>query len=155
MLCRYYKCDYCGKEIFEADEHYSEDDNRYFCWDCAFKLNKLTEKEYLKWCGVYLKNTHAAINLDGDIIVWVGKATPPWERSDREERNSTEYISWRENVFKRDDYTCQDCGKHGGALNAHHLKSFAKYKKLRFKLENGITLCEKCHRRRHKKKMVI
>jgi len=73
-----------------------------------------------------------------------------WERPNNSQRRTREYIDWRTNVFTRDDFTCQICGQVGGNLNAHHIKPFAKYKKLRFELTNGITLCESCHRKVHK-----
>lgn len=60
-------------------------------------------------------------------------------------RNNTYYKEWQRNVFERDNYTCQCCGKRGGNLNAHHLYNFAEYEDLRYEVENGITLCEKCH----------
>lgn len=54
--------------------------------------------------------------------------------------------NFRNEVFKRDNYTCQLCGKHGGNLNADHIKSFSEYPDLRFDLSNGRTLCVPCHR---------
>lgn len=61
---------------------------------------------------------------------------------------STEYLNWRKQVFERDNYTCQECfGERGQYITAHHIKSFAHYPKLRFVLNNGITLCEECHKK--------
>ena len=60
-------------------------------------------------------------------------------------RNNTYYKEWKNKVFKRDNYTCQCCGKRGGNLNAHHLYNFAEYKDLRYEVDNGITFCERCH----------
>lgn len=66
------------------------------------------------------------------------------------ERGRMEYREWRDAVFKRDDYTCQDCGQRGADIHAHHLKPFSKYPKLRTVVSNGVTLCETCHHKRHK-----
>lgn len=61
------------------------------------------------------------------------------------------YKEWREQVYKRDNYTCQCCGDNkGGNLNAHHLYSYDKYKCLRTIIENGVCLCDKCHMDFHK-----
>ena len=64
-------------------------------------------------------------------------------------RNSAEYKNWRTKVFERDEYTCRKCEKTGGELHAHHIKEFAQYEKLRFDIENGMTLCLDCHRKVH------
>ena len=62
-------------------------------------------------------------------------------------RKSPKYKKWVKRVFERDNYTCKECGKHGGNLHAHHKKPFALYTRLRFVLSNGITLCVPCHRK--------
>lgn len=68
------------------------------------------------------------------------------------ERTSPEAKAWTKAIFKRDDYTCWDCGKKGGQLNAHHLKSWANYPELRYVLTNGITVCkDPCHKIRTKR----
>jgi hypothetical protein len=66
-------------------------------------------------------------------------------------RNYPEYFVWRDSVFERDDYTCQNCGKRGGTLNAHHILSYKNNPDERISVDNGVTLCEGCHRREHKK----
>jgi len=93
-------------------------------------------------------------------------------------RENTNMKNWRKQVFKRDNYKCQNCKKHGGELNAHHIIPFNKILKeflqkynlfsltedketllklaMTYKsfwdIENGITLCEKCHIIEHKNK---
>jgi 5-methylcytosine-specific restriction endonuclease McrA len=69
--------------------------------------------------------------------------------------NNFKYKCWRIKVFERDNWTCQTCGARSGVdkvvyLNAHHIKSWAKYPRLRYYLMNGITLCKECHKLIHK-----
>lgn len=62
--------------------------------------------------------------------------------------NTVEYKNWRKEVFKRDNFICQNCGyDKGKILNAHHIKSWNKNPELRFDVNNGITLCVNCHRK--------
>ena len=60
-------------------------------------------------------------------------------------RTSWEYDEWRKKVLERDDYTCQCCGNRGGNLHVHHKYNFSKYINLRYDIDNGMTLCERCH----------
>lgn len=72
------------------------------------------------------------------------------DRMGRDMQNG-EIRKWREKIYLRDDYTCQICNERGNKLNAHHLNSWDYYEKERFAIDNGITLCEDCHRGFHKK----
>lgn len=78
---------------------------------------------------------------------WKGGITPLKKRM----WCSSEYQKWRKMVFERDDYTCQNCDNRGGKLNAHHIKPIYKYPELVFDVSNGVTLCEECHLKYHKK----
>ena len=66
-------------------------------------------------------------------------------------RHSMEYKNWRQDVFKRDKFTCQSCKEIGGKLEAHHKLNFSDYPELIVDLDNGITLCKKCHKKFHKR----
>ena len=65
------------------------------------------------------------------------------------ERKSEQYKKWRMKVFYRDGFRCQICRQIGVELNAHHIRYWRKYPELRFIIDNGITLCKKCHRLIH------
>ena len=90
-------------------------------------------------------------------------------------RSLIEYFEWRNKVYKRDKYTCQECYKRDGHIHAHHKKSFAellqeflKYYdqfspmedketlvRLAMKwqpfwdIDNGKTICYDCHNIKH------
>ena len=79
---------------------------------------------------------------------WKGGITPINQRI----RTSTVYRKWRDSVFARDNFTCQDCGVRSGngraiVLNADHIKPFSLFPEYRFNLSNGRTLCRDCHKK--------
>ena len=74
-------------------------------------------------------------------------------------RHIPEYIQWRSDIFERDNWTCQTCGKRGTYLEAHHIKELIKIvlenniltvndaKRCQeiWNTNNGTTLCKDCH----------
>lgn len=83
-------------------------------------------------------------------------------------RNSFKYRQWRSDIFERDKYTCQRCGKTKCWIEAHHIKMFSiiiKENDIRtpeealsceelWNINNGITFCKKCHSFENKKQMI-
>ena len=45
---------------------------------------------------------------------------------DKKIRTSLKYRQWRSDIFTRDNFTCQYCGKNHCWIEAHHLKEFNK-----------------------------
>ena len=73
---------------------------------------------------------------------WKGGITPENQRL----RGSELYARWRIAVFRRDEFKCRVCGRTGGKLQAHHLKSWALHPELRFSVDNGVTAHKHCHK---------
>ena len=65
----------------------------------------------------------------------------------RDKHGSAADREWRTAVFQRDSFTCQRCGQKGGRLEAHHIKPYKAYPRLRHVLSNGLILCKPCHRK--------
>lgn len=61
--------------------------------------------------------------------------------------NDPQYKQWRQQVYKRDNFTCQWPGcSSKEKINAHHIKTWANYPSLRYLVDNGITLCKNHHK---------
>jgi hypothetical protein len=86
----------------------------------------------------------------------VGDRNPNWKGGVTDEvtkfYTGSEWKELRNKVFVRDNYTCQDCGKHGGYLEANHIKPRSRYPDLKLVASNIETLCKPCH---DKKKWMV
>ncbi len=61
-----------------------------------------------------------------------------------------EHDKWSLAVRVRDNFTCQECGSIVRKdLQAHHIKPWTTHPRLRFDVDNGKTLCVKCHTEYH------
>lgn len=86
-------------------------------------------------------------------------------------RTNFQYRQWRSDIFTRDNFTCIICGDNkGGNLCAHHhpttlLSIINEYKietseqallcEKIWDINNGVTLCEECHRKVHSGKLSL
>jgi len=84
-----------------------------------------------------------------------GKLNPNYKPDKtNEEREAGRHIlgykDWVIYVYERDNYSCRYCGDNkGGNLNAHHLDGYSWCKDKRVDVNNGVTLCDKCHKEFH------
>jgi len=85
----------------------------------------------------------------------LGQNNPAWKGGvtsvNKLLRISSKWKIWRELVFLRDNFTCQNknckfCNnKIGGKLHPHHIKPVALFPELVFRVDNGITYCAEFH----------
>lgn len=148
-------CKYCKKEftirltldyrIYCSQDCYSNSNIGKIPWNKG-KIGVVSE-ENRKIHSNFMK-----LRIGKDSPNWKGGITPTLKRL----RLNSKTKEWRTLIFQRDNYTCQmeKCGERGGKLNAHHIKRFKDFPNIRFDINNGITLCKKCHQKiNNKEKM--
>jgi 5-methylcytosine-specific restriction endonuclease McrA len=138
-------CQICNKDYYVFP--YREKSTKCCSMECQGKLKRnLTPK---------IRKRMSDFRKANPIKYWLGKRgkeIPAYKHGKSRVYttgyNSPQYRIWRKSVFDRDNHTCQKCGFHGskGYITAHHIKSFAHFPKLKYKLYNGLTLCEECHK---------
>lgn len=148
-------CQWCGGE-FAVPQSRSGD--KYCSKECDNEARRVGQIEIeCPACHKKLKRTPALVRRVGlsfcsrecMTAYFRGERSRLWKGGISSElrrlRGSREYKKWRTAVFERDNYICQSCGQMGAYLHPHHIKSFAEHGGLRFDVDNGVTLCEKCH----------
>lgn len=122
---------------------YDEDNAKHGYWLCQCS------------CGI-IKSVNSSHLKDGSIKSCGGgihkskENSPTWKGGITSElilaRNNSQYDKWRLDVYSKDYYTCQCCGKSKDIVkNAHHFYNFVDNISDRYNIDNGITLCEECH----------
>ena len=108
---------------------------------------------------------HHTLKTKRKLALYTGKKSSNWKGGldplSKLVRQCFKYRQWRSDIFTRDDFTCQNCGIKGVFLEAHHIESFSKIfyrNKIKtrkqailceelWNINNGLTLCEKCHKK--------
>lgn len=127
ILC---KCDKCGQE--KLIHFYSlkrRNDSKYFCHKCC-----MSNLETLK----RLSESHINPQISDQE-----------RKSNRNRHLLVGYKIWRKQIFQRDNYICQCCHIKNSKIQAHHIESWIQNKSKRTNIQNGITLCQKCHKKFH------
>lgn len=129
------ECDYCGNKIFRTNADINT--HNFCCFECYNKFN-----------------------VGENNCSWKGGITSLYMKY----RNSNGCQNWRKMCMTRDNFTCQLCGKYGGDLNVHHIKSVKDIFEENvvqdmidinnceelWDINNGITVCRDCHHKLHR-----
>ena len=92
----------------------------------------------------------------------IGENSPRWIKDRTKIKNDKErggqlHHQWSKDVKRRDNWKCKLSNENcSNRLQAHHILSWKDYPELRYKINNGITLCHAHHpRRRAEEKRLI
>ena len=145
-----YRCKVCDVVFYDSLSR-----KRKYCNDnCVMKgkIHGMLGKHHT----LKIRNKMSKAKRGDKCHTWKGGITPLTKRI----RVSFEYRLWRSDVYHRDKFTCQECGGNkSGSLIVHHIKQFAQiFMENDIKtfeqaiqceefwdINNGLTLCNKCH----------
>lgn len=162
------KCFGCGKEMnkpykFSKKQwketrfcshkcHGKTMERKKITFECQFCYKTVTKKTRNDWknkfCGKQCAGK-AAVKIATDVRDFNRENNPSWKggvcSKNKLGRTSKNYLLWKDLVFKRDDYTCQICGVKNEYFHADHIEKYSKSEEKRYLINNGRTLCRKCH----------
>ena len=160
------RCHLCySKSISGKNSPLYKNKEEIYCIDCGKKICH-SAKRCVK-CFLKKENNPLYGKKSEKSYRWKGGTSTLYSMI----RHLQESKNWRSRVFKRDNYTCQECFKRGVNLEAHHKNPFAlifqeflqeynqfspiedketlvrltmKYEPF-WDINNGKTLCNHCH----------
>lgn len=137
-------CLVCQKHFLVKASEIRRNGGKFCSRKCFYKNQKGKQFSPLSSKNGFKKNNKYGFKKGKDHYNWKGGITP----KNCKIRRSKKYSQWRQAVFERDNFTCIWCGeKDRKKLQADHIKQFAFYPLLRFKISNGRTLCIDCHKK--------
>ena len=145
-----YRTKICSKEC--ANKYYVGENHPAY----GKERNKYAQIEYnCEYCGelnsVYKSRYNQVEHHFCDKkcnTAWIKLQVSKQDKEILKGRHCHSIRKWRQLCKERDNEECQICNSDMD-LRVHHLNSFTKYPELQFTLDNGVTLCECCHRAFH------
>jgi hypothetical protein len=155
MYIRKHKpCPDCGKPILLFSK---------FCSSCSqkgsrgnnYKDGSTVTDKFCKFCGNKISNgsTHQrCIKCYGKQVN--GENNPNYKTGFYANNimSTVEYLNWKLSVLERDNRVCQLCGNKdsGHTFQAHHIYPRRDFPSRTLDINNGVTLCKKCHEKVNK-----
>ena len=138
------------KQLNTGRTWFKKGNTRGHRWKKGERISPKTEfkKGQISWNKGKKNPTGSLAKMGDKNPMWKGGIYTP--KKYEEFRKCLEFRLWRNSVLEKNSRTCQKCGTKK-ELQTHHIQNFFSYWKLRFAIDNGITLCKKCHRKFHLK----
>lgn len=139
-------------DVYEigADE---TDIENYYSWSDApyeSKQDAINHFFHCAQCPTDWPDDEMYFGYDEYLVPVILEKKKKVKQKQRTNKRGTLHRSWAALVKHKDNYKCVNCSSEEN-LEAHHIKPFKKYPELRYDINNGITLCNKCHIEHHKK----
>ncbi len=119
------------------------------CYECGKEsIKKLCDYKKCKYnfCSVKCQIKNKDYQKSKGRIGWDNKNFKGLSLKTRHLRKLVVYKIWRKSVLERDNYTCQHCGSKD-SLEVHHIMELRNNNGLALNVENGLVLCNSCHRK--------
>lgn len=154
----YYKCDYCGKETFTKPNVYNKSKKHY----CSRKCSDLAQIKKVKIKCDYCGNTLEKIESDlsrynkhfcNNECSGKYKLSPFISDEERERKRFRKADKvWSRSIKEKFNGKCVICNKSKSKtikIVSHHLDGWNLDVSKRVDIENGVCLCENCHKEFH------
>jgi len=134
-------CEFCGQDCYQKPSQINNFNHHFCCQSCYSAWN--ISENHSRW----IKDRSQLLSSIRQTVVTFG-----W------------YYKWVKGVYKRDRHQCKLCYRRNCKVNAHHIVTFVDIiatlssqeidllisnkviPNILIDMDNGITLCEKCHR---------
>lgn len=152
-------CKKCNKGIVAHASH-----KRIFCSKSCKSIYQKTghfKKGEPSWNkGLKVSGMSGKKQSEYQKIIMSGENNHNWNGGKSREKHTLgepRYKKWRTSILVRDNFKCRIGGEQcNGCLEVHHILRWADYIELRYKINNGITLCHAHHpRKRAEEKRLV